>query len=255
MVGEPRKVATNWFSRAVVEVERGAELLHVAGVQHHDPVRQRHRLHLVVGDVDHRGVHPPVQLGDLEPRLDAQRRVEVGERLVEQENLGVAHDRPADGDALALAAGEVLGQPVEELVELQDARRFLHLRLDCGIVGAAAAETERHVLVDAHVRVERVGLEHHRDPALGRRQRVDALAVDHEVAGGDVLQPRHQPQQGGLAAARRADEDHELLIPDVEVDPVDRLHAAERLADPVHNNRCHQPRLPPFLCFSRDRRA
>jgi hypothetical protein len=38
--------------------------------------------------------------------------------------LGLAHDGPADGHALALAAGERLGLAVEQLLELQDARRL-----------------------------------------------------------------------------------------------------------------------------------
>ena len=75
--------------------------------------------------------------------------------------------------------------------------------------------------------VERVGLEHHRDAALGGGKRVHPLAPDDEFAGGDVLEARDEAQQGGLAATRRADEDHELLILDVEVDAVDRLHVAE----------------------------
>jgi hypothetical protein len=40
----------------------------------------------------------------LDPHLGAERRVEIGERLIEQENLGFAHDSAADSDALALAA-------------------------------------------------------------------------------------------------------------------------------------------------------
>ena len=33
---------------------------------------------------------------------------------------------------------------------------------------------------------------------------------------GDVLEPRQHAQQGGLAAARRADQHHELAIGDVD---------------------------------------
>ena len=57
-----------------------------------------------MGDVDHGGAEGVVQLGDLQPHRAAQRRVEVGERLVEQEGLGLAYDGAADRDALALAA-------------------------------------------------------------------------------------------------------------------------------------------------------
>ena len=96
--------------RRVVELHRRADLLDLAGVEHDDLVGQRHRLDLVVGDIDHRRLEPAVQLRDLQPRVDAQRRVEVGQRLVEQEQLRLAHDGAADGDALALAAGK-LGRP------------------------------------------------------------------------------------------------------------------------------------------------
>ncbi len=98
----------------MVELHRRADLLDQPGIQHDDAVGKRHRLHLVVRHVDHRGVgHRLVELGDLDARGDAQRRVEVGERLVEEEDLWIAHDRAANGDALALTAGELLRQPAE----------------------------------------------------------------------------------------------------------------------------------------------
>ena len=61
-----------------------------------------------------------MQLGDLDARLDAQGCVEIGQRLVEQEHLGLAHDGAADGDALALAAGELRRLAVEQRLELED---------------------------------------------------------------------------------------------------------------------------------------
>jgi hypothetical protein len=45
-----------------------------------------------------------VQPRDLDGASHAQLRVEVRERLVEQEHLGLAHDGAPDRDALALAA-------------------------------------------------------------------------------------------------------------------------------------------------------
>ncbi len=152
-----------------------------------------------------------MQLGDLDAHLDAQAGVEVGERLVEQEDARVADDGAADGDALALAAGELLGLAVEQVGDLQDAGRVLDPRLGGLGVDLRQLEAEAHVVVDGHVRVERVGLEHHRDAALGRRQVVDDLVADQQLARGDVLEPGDQAQQGGLAAARGADEDHELV--------------------------------------------
>ena len=89
-----------------------------------DLVGERHRLDLIVGDVDHRRLEVLVELADLHAHVHAQRRVEVGERLVEQEHRRIADDRPADRDPLALAAGQLRRAAVEQMLHLQDARRF-----------------------------------------------------------------------------------------------------------------------------------
>ena len=86
---------------------------------------ERHRLDLVVGDVDGGLADAVVQLLDLGPHVDAQLGVEVGERLVEQEQRRVAHQRPAHGDALALAAGELARLAVEQRLDLEQCRDAL----------------------------------------------------------------------------------------------------------------------------------
>ena len=43
---------------------------------------------------------------------------------------------------------------------------------------------------------------------------VDHAVADGDLAGGDVFQPRDHAQQGGLAAARRADQHDELAVID-----------------------------------------
>ena len=58
---------------------------------------------------------------DLGAHLHAQLGVEIGQRLVEQEHLGIAHDGAAHGDALALAAGELLRAAREQFGDVEDA--------------------------------------------------------------------------------------------------------------------------------------
>ena len=96
---------------------------------------------------------------------------------------------------------------------------------------ALVLQAEAQVLLDAHMRIERVGLEHHRHAARRRQQMVAALAVDVDLAGAHLLEAGDHPQQRGLAAARRADEDRERAVVDREVDAVDDLERLEALAD------------------------
>ena len=103
--------------RRVVEAHRRVDLLQDAAAHQRHAVAHRHRLDLVVGDVDGRRLQLVLDARDLRAHLHAQLRVQVGQRLVHQEDLRAAHDRAAHGDALALAAGERLRLAVEQLLE------------------------------------------------------------------------------------------------------------------------------------------
>ena len=59
---------------------------------------------------------------DFRAHLDAQLGVEVRQRLVEQENSRIAHQGAAHRHALALAAGELAGPAVEQMLDLQQWR-------------------------------------------------------------------------------------------------------------------------------------
>ena len=189
-----------------------------------------------------------VQPRDLDAHVDAQFGVEIGERFVEQEDLGMAHDGAADGDALALAAGELLGPAVEQRLEFEDARRLVDLPGDLGLGHAGEAQREAHVLAHRHVRVERVGLEHHGDAALATASTSFMRSPPMTSSPrGDVFEPGDHAQQRRLAAARGADEDDELLGGDVEIDALDHLDGAEGLADaPAASARsCSALLMPP----------
>ena len=105
-------------------------------------------------------------------------------RVVEQEDVDVAHQCAADRDALALAAGEVRRLALEVLAQLEHVGGLVDLRLDLGVAhpSLGQAQRERDVLEDGQVGVERVVLEDHRDVPLPRRHPVDdPLADPHQV--------------------------------------------------------------------------
>ena len=109
--------------RAAVENLRTVALQDAAVAHHRDALSERHRLRLVVGDVHGRDAEPLMQLRERRAHADAELRVEVRERLVEQERLRLADDRAAHRDALPLAARQLRRPPLEQIGRARAAPR------------------------------------------------------------------------------------------------------------------------------------
>ena len=112
------------------QVFRGALLLDLPFGHDHDPVPQGHRLGLVVGDVDHVLAQAVAHSGQLRAHPGAQVRIQVRERLVEQEGRRVPHQRPPHGHALALPPGQLGRLAVQQVGDVEGLRDALDLAPD-----------------------------------------------------------------------------------------------------------------------------
>ena len=205
----------------VEDLLRRADLLDEAVAHDDDAVAEGHGLDLVVRDVDERGVDLLAQLDDLGAHLVSQFGVEVGQRLVHQEDLRAADDGAADGDTLPLAAGQGPGLTVEVLRDVEDLGGFFDLAVDLRLGDLLQLEGEGHVIINGHVGIERVVLEDHGDVAVLRGDVVHELAVDIKLALGDLFQTGDHAERRRLAAAGRADEDDKLPVFDVQIELLD----------------------------------
>jgi hypothetical protein len=90
---------------------------------------------------------------------------------------------------------------------------------------ASASGSPGRVVVGIQVRVQGVGLEHHRHVPPGRRQIVHDPPADADAAPAQRLQAGDQPQQGALPAAAGPEHDHHLAVGDPEAQVGDRRRA------------------------------
>jgi hypothetical protein len=217
-------------------------------VHDRDPVGEAHGLDLVVGDVDRGGLALLEQALELGPHLQPQERVEVGERLVHEQHLRPDRERPGHRHPLPLPARELARELRELALDVHERRRALHLAPDRGLVHPLLhAQAEGDVLEHRHVREDGVVLEHHRDVARAGRQAVHPPFADPDPAVGLGLQAGDDAQEGGLAAARRAQQDGELPVLHVERDGLERLEPAEGLAHVLDADAGHGSSTPERL--------
>ena len=226
------------------ELLRRAELLDAPAVEHRHAVGEGKRLRTVVRDVHDRQPELPRERVQLEAEAVAERLVERGERLVEQQHPRPADKRASDRDPLPLPAGErrrvalrVARQP-DHLECLFDATDALRLR------NPSPAQRVVDVASDVPVRPHGVLLEHHAQlPSLRRDAsplpRDDSLADAHPASGGR-LEARDRAQERRLAGAGRADKREELTVAQREVNAVEADGAArEADGDRVEGDGCH----------------
>ena len=204
-------------------------------VHDHDAVGELERFFLIVRDEHARQVNLLVQAPQPPPQLLPHLRVERAERLVEQQHFRLDRQRARERDALPLSAGQLRRVPIAEVVELHELQQVGDLVGDLVVRRAmrsrSHAEAERDVLEHRHVAEERVVLKHEPDAALARLPVRRVLAVEQHAALVGRFEPGNDAQQRRLAAARRAEQRHELARAHLEADVAQGREAAERLAD------------------------
>ena len=217
--------------RMVVHLVGCANLFDLAVVHDHHAVRHFQRLFLVVRD-EHAGeIDLVVQTPQPAAQFLAHLGVERAEGLVQQQDLGFDRQRTGKGDALALAAGELVRIAVRQPVELHQLQQFHHAAFNFRLGRAHRARThtqaECDVFENRHVPEQGVVLKHESDftilhPGIG-----GVFIVEQDAPRVGLLEPGDDTQQRGLAGAGGAEQRDQFTGPDFEVDAVQCFESAE----------------------------
>ncbi|MCY1177578.1 hypothetical protein D9M73_178920 [compost metagenome] len=101
------------------------------------------------------------------------------------------------------------------------------------------AQAEGDVLLHGHVGEQRVALEHHADAALLRRQRHQVLPVQQDLPAVHFGQAGDAAQQGGLAAAGRAQQGDEFTLADFAVNVAEDRGLAVAFVQAADGKKAH----------------
>src|SRR2546423_1072692 len=88
----------------MVQLARRADLFQRSTIHQRDVIGHRERFLLIMGDEEERDPHAALQLFQLAADLFAKLRIERGERLIQQQNVGLHDQRTRESDTLTLAS-------------------------------------------------------------------------------------------------------------------------------------------------------
>ena len=177
-------------------------------IEHADAVAYGESLVLVVRDQQRGRAVAAQDVAQFLRQTVAQAGIEVGEGLVQQQQLRTWCQGARQRHPLLLATGKLVRitslQPsqTDQLQHLGDA--FLALALGQGL------QTEGHIAADIEMGEQGVILKHHAHAALLGRHGIARTADDftrqRDAASRYGFQPGHRAQQRGLATAGRAEQ-------------------------------------------------
>ena len=153
--------------------------------------------------------------------------VQSAGRLITQENIRIFHDGPADGGALLLTAGELIGQLVPVLPQTQGMQQLVHIQRLLAQVGS-----HLDVLPNRQVGNQIVHLEHIAQvvPPVGNqlfRVHFSQLgAADGDFPGIRRIDAADDVQQGAFAAAAGAQQHAEIPLVHLHIHALEYLNPA-----------------------------
>src|SRR5262249_13158281 len=151
--------------------------------------------------------------------LARDRRIEAGQRFVEDQQPGIVQERAGERRLLFHAARKTLAALVAVRPQVEALEQLLARSLDALRVHAPEAADAGEAFDRRELVVEQRLVRHPGDHALGRRrvgERVDAEDLDRARVGGE--QADDHAQRGGLAGAVGAEQPVELARADRQVE-------------------------------------
>ena len=192
-------------------------LVQMARFEHRHPIADGQGFLGVVGH-DHAAgpaasQHPRELCAQAQPHL----HVEVGEGFIEQHERTAGGQGTGQGQALTLAARELMGIAALEALQTEQ------LQQPAGAAAVlTAAQTETGIAPGIEVGEQGVVLKHHAHTAPLRRQPAmragHLLPADTHHAAIWFLKAGDQSEQGGFAAARGAQQTHQFAWAQLKVD-------------------------------------
>src|SRR3974390_1255513 len=159
----------------------------------------------------------------------------MAEGFISKQDVRLYPERARNGHALAHAAGQFVRIGIGKVAETQPLQPFERTLALLALRQADQLERQLSGIERPAPRPQPILLEHGGDLAAEViKISVRTLVADADRAVGRRVQPDHQVEEGGFAAAGLADDCHHFARRNSEIEPVDGDHRLSRRGLPKH---------------------
>ena len=210
----------------LIQIDRCINLLNVSVLHNNDTRTHCHCLYLVVRNVNKGCTKFFVQARNFCSHCRTQLCIEVRKRLVKKEYLGVTNNSTSKCNSLTLTTGERLRLSFKIFCNAENFCGFHYLFVNLIVGHMNGAQRECHILVNTHMGIKSIVLEHHCDVSILGLKIVNDLIINTEFSCSNFFKSCDHTQRGGLAATGRTDKYDKFLVVNVHAEVVYCLYAS-----------------------------
>ena len=133
--------------------------------------------------------------------------IQVGQRFIQQHDLGISNDGPGQGNPLLLSSGKITGIDFFHPIQTGVMQGLFHPLHDLRLGQFSDLQGKSHIFKDIHMWPDSEGLEHHSQaPFLGRHIDIfifyrNRTAAQFDFTFRQVFESGNHPQRGAFTAA------------------------------------------------------
>ena len=176
-------------------------------LHHDDEVRNGHSLFLIVSNKDGGDPCLPLDAAQFLAGLQTQTGIQIGKRLVQQQDARHLHQRTGNGHTLLLTARKLAGFAIHQALQLHQLcclqRHIRHLLFGELVLSLAVFQRKGDILLHGQMGIQGVILENKTNTAILRRQVRHIIIAEENFAGCGLQKTRQKIQSSRFTAAGR----------------------------------------------------
>lgn len=230
-IQDPDEAGDKFVGRLLIYFAGSANLFEAATPENDNAVGDFHGLLLVMGDEDGGDGKFTMQVDQPVAEFLSDPGIDRTKGFIKEQDGRFWCESAGDGDALALAAGELVRKTPGKPLKFEERKQFLDPGCPFGSRPLLDLEAEGNVVEDRHGLEQGVALKDEANVALLDADVVDPFAADQDVSVGRLFESGNHPKHGGLASATGTEQGHEFTFPNTEGDGVHGSDLAEPFRD------------------------
>ena len=140
-----------------------------------------------MGNINNRRLQSLMQFGNLNSHLHTQFRIQIRKRFIHQEYFRFTNNRTPHSHTLSLTTGQKLRFSVEKMFNIKNSCSFSDSSVNLIFRHLAQLQAKCHIIINRHMRIKSITLEHHCDISVFRFNIIDQFVINVEFTFGYLL--------------------------------------------------------------------